>query len=248
MIYLEKVCKDYGDFRAVDIEILNIPKGNFFGFIGSNGAGKTTTIKMITGLMRPTTGKILIGGFDILKQPEKAKKLFGFVADNPMVYNKLTGREFIRFMANIYGYRSDSNLENRINELLSKFDLKNSADNLIQSYSRGMKQKISIAGTLIHNPEVLILDEPIVGLDPQGVKLLKDILVGLVQEGKTIIMSTHVLEIAEKLCDTIGIIKNGKMVFNGSVKEIQEAKGNKSLEDIFMELVGHTQTEEQDEY
>ena len=244
MIHFDNVSKQYGDYVAVDHLNLQVPSGQLFGFLGSNGAGKTTSIKMLTGLLKPTEGRVQIGGYDIQKQPIEAKRLFGYIPDRPFLYEKLTAREFIRFMANLYGVTSG--VEAKMEDLLERFELSSSADKLIQGYSHGMKQKTALAGALIHDPQLLILDEPTVGLDPQGAKMLKDILMDFARQGKTVFMSTHILEIAERMCDRVGILKRGHLISVGTVQELQEQKGNQSLEDIFLELVKPAEQQEEE--
>jgi ABC-2 type transport system ATP-binding protein len=240
MICLNKVCKKYVDVKTVDIEQLKINKGEIFGFLGPNGAGKTTTIKMLVGLLNITEGSILINGYDIKKEPKEAKRMFSYIPDIPNLYEKLTGREFIRFIANLYGIRQSSSLEDDIEKILIKLELENKGDSLIETYSHGMKQKIQVASALIHKPEVLILDEPFVGLDPSGVKILKDILREYSSYEKTVFISTHVLDIVENLCDRIAIIKKGKIKFVGTISELNEIQGNNTLEDNFLELTKST--------
>lgn len=244
LIHFDNVSKQYGDYVAVDHLNLQVPSGQLFGFLGSNGAGKTTSIKMLTGLLKPTEGRVQIGGYDIQKQPIEAKRLFGYIPDRPFLYEKLTAREFIRFMANLYGVTSG--VEAKMEDLLERFELSSSADKLIQGYSHGMKQKTALAGALIHDPQLLILDEPTVGLDPQGAKMLKDILMDFARQGKTVFMSTHILEIAERMCDRVGILKRGHLISVGTVQELQEQKGNQSLEDIFLELVKPAEQQEEE--
>lgn len=239
MIKLENVTKQYGSFTAVDNLSLEIKKGEIFGFLGPNGAGKTTTIKMMTGLLKVNCGNITIGGFDIAKKPFEAKKIFGFIPDRPYIYEKLTGKEFLDFIAGIYRLDYDKK-ETKIKNLLQLFELDTWSDELIESYSLGMKQKIVMAGNILHDPDVYIVDEPMVGLDPKSAKIVKEIFIDFGKAGKTLFISTHSLEIVESLCHTIGIIMNGKMIAKGTIKEVKEmAKTEKSgLEDIFLTLTG----------
>ena len=239
MIKLENVTKQYGSFTAVNNLSLEIKKGEIFGFLGPNGAGKTTTIKMMTGLLKVNCGNITIGGFDIAKKPFEAKKIFGFIPDRPYIYEKLTGKEFLDFIAGIYRLDYDKK-ETKIKNLLQLFELDTWSDELIESYSLGMKQKIVMAGNILHDPDVYIVDEPMVGLDPKSAKIVKEIFIDLGKAGKTLFISTHSLEIVESLCHTIGIIMNGKMIAKGTIKEVKEmAKTEKSgLEDIFLTLTG----------
>lgn len=239
MIRVEQLCKRFGALTAVDGLNLEVQPGELFGFLGPNGAGKTTTIRMLTGLLRPTAGWVVIGGYDIQREPVRAKALLGYVPDEPVLYEKLTGREFLTFMADLY--RVDRSRRNeRIPELLELFGLSECADELIQSYSRGMRQKLAVAGALVHEPRVLILDEPTVGLDPRGARVLKDVLRALIGRGVTVFMSTHVLEIAEHMCTRVGIIDWGPLIACGTMEELraQAREDSATLEDIFLKLTG----------
>lgn len=231
--------KNFGSLTAVNNLNLIVKQGEIFGFLGPNGAGKTTTIKLLTGLLKPGSGTAMIMGNDIQKNPIEAKKVIGFVPDKPQIYEKLTGIEFLRFMGNLFGIE-ESNIEKKIRELLKLFDLTDRGDELIQGYSHGMKQKIAIAGALIHAPKVLFFDEPTVGLDPKSARTIKDILKFRAKSGDCIFMSTHILEIAESMCDRIGIIQNGELVVVGNMGELRKLskddKGN--LEEIFLQLTG----------
>lgn len=245
MIRTEKLCKRFGALTAVDGLDLEVQPGELFGFLGPNGAGKTTTIRMLTGLLRPTAGRVFIGGYDVQREPVRAKAMLGYVPDEPVLYEKLTGREFLTFMADLY--RVDGRRrEKRISELLELFDLVDRADDLIQSYSRGMRQKIAVAGALVHDPRVLILDEPTVGLDPRSARVLKDILRALAARGVAVFMSTHVLEIAERMCTRVGIIDRGRLIACGTMGELRARarEASATLEDIFLKLTGGTEYEE----
>ncbi|MFH1074135.1 MAG: ABC transporter ATP-binding protein [Candidatus Firestonebacteria bacterium] len=239
MIKIENITKKYGNFTAVDNLSLDIKKGEIFGFLGPNGAGKTTTLKMMTGLLKINSGKITIGGHDITDNPIEVKKIIGFIPDRPYIYEKLTGKEFLDFIAGIYHLEFEKK-ESKIKKLLHLFELDTWGDELIESYSLGMKQKIVMAGNILHDPDVYIVDEPMVGLDPKSAKIVKEIFIDLGKSGKTLFISTHSLEIVESLCGTIGIIMNGKMITKGTIKEVKEmAKTEKSgLEDIFLSLTG----------
>ncbi len=231
--------KNFGSLAAVNRLNLSVRSGEIFGFLGPNGAGKTTTIKLMTGLLRPTSGTVKIMGKDIQESPIEAKKNIGLIPEQPQVYEKLTGIEFLRFMGNLFGI-DKSEIERKIKELLKLFDLTGRGEELIQSYSHGMRQKIAIAGALIHSPKVLFFDEPTVGLDPKSAKIIKDILKFRAKSGDCIFMSTHILEIAERICDRVGIINNGELVAIGDMDELRkiskEDKGN--LEEIFLQLTG----------
>lgn len=234
-----KLSKHFGKVKAVDDLDLKVKKGEIFGFLGPNGAGKTTTIKLMTGLLKPTSGTVKVMGNDILDKPIEAKSNIGLIPDEPKIYEKLTGREFLRFVGNIFNMEAVS-IEKKASELLEIFDLSEKADALIGSYSHGMKQKISIAGALIHSPGVLFFDEPTVGLDPKSARTIKDILRIRAKAGDCIFISTHILEIAERMCDRVGIIQNGRLVVAGSMDELRKiSKEEKSsLEEIFLELTG----------
>jgi len=239
MIRLEGLTKTYGSFVAVDRIDLDVPKGELFGFLGPNGAGKTTTLRMIAGILRPTAGRIWLGGDDVIAAPLAAKARLGFIPDRPFVYEKLTGAEFLRFVAGLYGQDGDG-VERRIGELLELFELAVWKDELVESYSHGMRQKLIISSALIHRPECIVVDEPMVGLDPKSARLLKEIFRHFVDRGGTVLMSTHTLEIVEAMCDRIAIIQQGKIVARGTMDELrqQTASGNISLEDLFLRLTG----------
>lgn len=237
MIEIKNISKSYnkGNIKAVDNLNLTVKKGEIFGFLGPNGAGKTTTIKMIVGLLNPDTGSITINGFDNSQKPIEAKKHIGYVPDNPDLYDRLTGTEYLNFMADVYQVPADVRKE-RVAHYLEMFGLNDAATDLIKSYSHGMKQKIALTGALIHNPEVWILDEPMVGLDPKSAHLLKGQMREHCDRGNTVFFSTHILEVAEKLCDRIGIIHKGKLIAIGTMDELRQGEKKESLENIFLEL------------
>ena len=239
MIRLTNLRKQYGSFTAVDGVSLDIPPGTLFGFLGPNGAGKTTTLRMIAGILRPTSGTVEIAGEDIHKQPLAAKARLGYIPDRPFVYDKLTGAEFLRFTAALYG-QDGPKVERRIGELLELFELTRWKDELTESYSHGMRQKLIISSALVHKPEVIVVDEPMVGLDPKSGKLLKDLFREFVQRGGTVLMSTHTLEIAEGMCDRIAIIRSGTLVAYGTMDELrkQHEAGDATLEELFLKLTG----------
>jgi ABC-2 type transport system ATP-binding protein len=239
MITLEQLTKDYGSFRAVDGVSLHIPRGTLYGFLGPNGAGKTTTLRMIAGILRPTSGRVTIGEFDVHADPIHAKSKLGFIPDRPFVYDKLTGAEFLRFVAGLYGQEGHL-VEKRIDELLEVFELSTWKNELVESYSHGMRQKLIISSALIHRPELIVVDEPMVGLDPRGARLLKDLFRGFVAKGGTVLMSTHTLEIAEAMCDRMAIIQSGRIVAAGTMADLrrQTAAGEMGLEDLFLRLTG----------
>ena len=239
MIRLEKLTKTYGKFVAVNEIDLHVPRGELFGFLGPNGAGKTTTLRMIAGILRPTAGRITLGGDDLIGNPMEAKQRLGFIPDRPFVYEKLTGAEFLRFVAGLYG-QDGRVVEERIEELLEMFELSVWKNELVESYSHGMRQKLIISSALIHKPECIVVDEPMVGLDPKGARLLKDIFRAFVGRGGTVLMSTHTLEVAQAMCDRIAIIQEGLIVARGTIDELrqQTAAGDASLEELFLRLTG----------
>lgn len=237
MIDIRNVSKSYnkGSVKAVDNLSLKVNKGEIFGFLGPNGAGKTTTIKMMVGLLNPDEGEIRINGADIRKDALEAKKNIGYVPDNPNLYERLTGTEYLNFMADVYQVPA-AERKQRIEHYLEMFELKDAASDLIKSYSHGMKQKIALTGALIHDPAVWILDEPMVGLDPKSAHLLKEQMREHCDKGNTVFFSTHILEVAEKLCDRIGIIHRGGLIASGTMSELRQGDNKDSLENIFLEL------------
>jgi ABC-2 type transport system ATP-binding protein len=239
VIEIEGLVKRFGTHTAVAGLDLKVGSGEIFGFLGPNGAGKTTTVKMITGLLKPTAGRVRVAGFDTATQTLQAKLSMGLVPDEPFVYPKLTGVEYLRFVGELYGAPLDA-MKARIPDLLEMFELRPWGGELVESYSHGMRQKLVLAGILLHEPKVLILDEPMVGLDPKSGRLVKDIFLKLAERGTTIFMCTHVLEIAEKLCDRVGIMIEGKMIACGTVAELesQAKKSGSDLEGIFLSLTG----------
>ena len=235
MIKIKNVTKEYVEgIKAVDNLSIDINPGEIYGFIGPNGAGKSTTIKMITGITDQTEGEIIING--VSSQNEKEMKLqFGYVSDTPDMFLKLKGIEYLNFLGTIYNVSKDER-KNRIVELADKFELTSALGDKIQTYSHGMRQKIMVMGALLHNPKVWILDEPLTGLDPKSSFTLKEMMKEHASKGNTVFFSTHVLEVAEKLCDRIGIINKGKLVYEGTMEEIKEAYPNLTLEEIFLEI------------
>jgi ABC-2 type transport system ATP-binding protein len=244
LITTESITKKFGEKLAVDGVNLGIHGGEVFGFLGPNGAGKTTTIKMIVGLLQPTSGTAKVAGFDVQAEPLQAKAACGYVPDTPNLYAKLSGRELLRFVGDLYEIPR-ATVDERGAELLRLFDLSDAQDDLIDSYSHGMKQKTALAAALIHDPRVLVLDEPTVGLDPKSARLIKDMLRQLADRGSAVFLSTHILEIAERMCDRIGIINQGRLVAVGTMEELRAlGKGERSLEDIFLELTGGAEVAE----
>lgn len=248
MIEIVDLTKKFDEVIAVDKLNLKIPDGEIFGFLGPNGAGKTTTIKLLTGLLKPTAGRAIVGGYDIQTQARQAKQIFGLIPDRGFVYPKLTGREFLAFMAKLYQVNSPT-INQKIDNLFKLFELTEWENYLIESYSHGMQQKLLMAGMLLHEPRVIFLDEPMVGLDPKSGRLMKLVFKELSHQGVTIFMSTHTLEIANALCDRIGIIHQGRLIALGSKEELRaKTKVGGDLEDIFLELTGGTQYAEFVEY
>jgi len=239
VIKIENLVKKYQSLLAVDGLDLDIPKGQLFGFLGPNGAGKTTTIKLLMGLLKPTSGSISIGGVNVHDDPVRAKAMVGYIPDRPYIYNKLTGMEYLEFIADLYSMERPL-ARSRATKFLEFFGLNDFAHELIEGYSHGMKQKLIISGALIHAPQVLIVDEPMVGLDPRGARQVKDLFRDLCREGITVFMSTHSLGIAEAMCHRVGIILKGKMVAEGSVEDLrQKAEQDQGdLEEIFLKLTG----------
>lgn len=239
MIRLDGLTKRFKQVTAVNNVSLTVASGEIYGFLGPNGAGKTTTIKMLAGIIRPTSGAIFIDGLNLLKHPIEVKARIGFIPDRPFLYEKLTGAEFMSFMANLYGING-AGREKRIQQFLELFELAEWDKELVGSYSHGMKQRLIMSAALLHEPRVFIVDEPLVGLDPKGARLIKRIFMKLKQSGLTVFMSTHTLEVAEELCDRIGIIQKGELLAEGSVAELKEFAGQEDprLESIFLHLTG----------
>lgn len=238
MLKLSGISKSYnkGNIKAVDNVNLEIKEGEIFGFLGPNGAGKTTTLKMIVGLLKPDTGKVLVGGVDAWENPLKAKQMISYVPDNPEVYDKLKGIEYLNFIADMYEVPKSKRKE-RMDYYLELFNIKDVVGDIIGSYSHGMKQKIVLTAALLSDPDLFILDEPMVGLDPKSSFNLKEEMRKMCDRGKVVFFSTHVLEVAEKLCDRIAIINKGKIIALGTMDELRShAESSKSLENIFLEL------------
>lgn len=241
MIELTDLTKRYGKTLAVDRLSLSVAAGEIFGFIGPNGAGKTTTIRMMGGTLSPTAGAVVIDGIDMAARPEEAKRRIGFIPDRPFLYEKLTGMEFMRFSADLYGV-GDGTFRPKAEDLLRTFGLFDWSHDLIEAYSHGMKQRLVISAALLHDPRVLVVDEPMVGLDPAAIKMVKDILKDLARRGTAVFMSTHTLSVAEDLCDRIGIIHRGALIALGTTRELKRlAQAQQAdLEEVFLKL-----TEEQ---
>jgi ABC-2 type transport system ATP-binding protein len=237
MLRLEGVVKRYGGFTAVAGLDLSVRRGEIFGFLGPNGAGKTTTIRMVAGVLQPTSGRILVGGNDLRTEAEPAKRRLGYVPDRPFLYEKLSGGEFLRFVAGLWG-RDGRATEERADRLLELFSLRDWKDALIESYSHGMRQKLLISSALVHQPELIVVDEPMVGLDPRSARILKDLLRSFVDTGGTVFLTTHTLEVAEAVCDRIGIMSGGRMVALGTMDDLraQAHAGGAHLEEIFLKV------------
>ena len=237
MIQLIDLTKLYGKLAAVNGLNLEVPAGQIFGFLGPNGAGKTTTIRVMMGILKATSGRVLLDGHDVVSEAQAAKAIAGFIPDRPFIYEKLTGGEFLRFVGKLHGLNS-ARLEERIAELLEHLELSSWKHELVEGYSHGMKQRLVVCAALIHQPRILIVDEPMVGMDPRGARTLKDLSRALAQDGVTIFLSTHSIDTAEEICHRIGIIRQGKLIACGSMAELQgQADGNHSnLESVFLEL------------
>jgi ABC-2 type transport system ATP-binding protein len=239
MIRLEDLTKRYGDFLAVDRLNLTVEAGELFGFLGPNGAGKTTTIKMMAGLLRPTAGRVLLAGYDLVTEPSRAKAVLGFIPDRPFLYDKLTAEELLRFVAGLYGVDGPG-LGRRVDELLALVEIAEWKKELVEGFSHGMKQRLVLAAAFIHDPPVLVVDEPMVGLDPKGARLIKDLFRQRCRRGQTVFMSTHTLEVAEEMCDRIGVILGGRLVALGTMEELRRQAGSDQgrLEPVFLRLTG----------
>jgi ABC-2 type transport system ATP-binding protein len=238
LIEIRDLTKVYsGSVKAVDGVSLTVNKGEVFGFLGPNGAGKTTTIKMIVGLLQPTSGSISINEIDVLTQPVEAKMKMGYVADEPLVMEKITGIQYLNLISDVFLVPPKTRAE-RASKLLQNFKLSDAVKDPVSTYSHGMRQKLSLVAALIHNPDLWILDEPIVGLDPESAFILKQMMRNHVKAGNTVFFSTHVMEVAEKICDRIGIINKGKLEFVGTVDQLRKLSGRGSLEELFLEVTG----------
>ena len=246
MIQLINLTKHYGKLAAVDQLNLEVSAGEIFGFLGPNGAGKTTTIRTMMGILKPTSGQILLGEYDVIKEPEKAKAISGFIPDRPFIYEKLSGNEFLAFVGKLHRIES-KRLATKIAELLDHWELTPWKDELVESYSHGMKQRLVVCAALIHEPRILIIDEPMVGMDPKGARTLKDLFRSLAANGTTVFLSTHSISVAEEICHRIGIIQKGRLIACGSMTDIhRQASGgnglNGNLESVFLELTRDAET------
>jgi ABC-2 type transport system ATP-binding protein len=248
MIAVHDLVKRYGTFSAVDGVTLEVPRGEIHGFLGPNGAGKTTTIRMIAGLLKPTSGRILVNGHDLAAAPERAKASLGFIPDRPFIYEKLTAGEFLRFHAGLYGLDSPG-VPARVHEMLDLFELTRWEHELVESFSHGMKQRLVMCAAFLHRPEAVLVDEPMVGLDPRGARLIKDVFRRMAEHGVAILMSTHTLEVAQEMCDLISIILKGKIIAHGTVAELRSIAGspNEELTPVFLKLTGGSGLQEIEE-
>ena len=246
MIQLLDVTKEYAKsgVHAVDHLTMRVERGELFGFIGPNGAGKTTTIKMLTGILPPTSGQVLVNGTDVVKDPITVKRAIGFVPDGADLFDRLTGLEYLNFMADMYGV-SSADRKKRMDHYLQLFELTGAVGNRIASYSKGMRQKLATIGALLHDPQVWIMDEPMMGLDPKAAFLLKEEMKNQCAQGKTVFFSTHVLDVAEKLCTRIAVINHGKLAAEGTLEELKSSEHAANLEQIFLELTGTEGAEEE---
>jgi ABC-2 type transport system ATP-binding protein len=248
MIAIHDLVKNYGQFTAVDGVSLEVTPGEIHGFLGPNGAGKTTTLRMIAGLLKPSAGRILVNGHDLATAPEAAKMSLGFIPDRPFIYEKLTGGEFLRFHGGLYGLEEDSIAE-RVREMLELFELGRWEHELVESFSHGMKQRLVMCAAFLHRPRAVVVDEPMVGLDPRGARLIKDVFRKMSARGVAILMSTHTLEVAQEMCDRISIILKGRIIARGTVPDIRAMgdSGDDQLTSVFLKLTGGSGLQELDE-
>jgi ABC-2 type transport system ATP-binding protein len=243
MIRIINLRKEYGRLAAIDNLNIEVAPGEIFGFLGPNGAGKTTTIRVMMGILRATSGRVILGGHDVEQEPQQAKSIAGFIPDRPFIYEKLSAKEFLTFIAKLHRMET-ARLRRRIDELLEHFELTNWQDELVEGFSHGMKQRLVLCAALVHEPRILIVDEPMVGLDPKGARTIKDLFRSLAKAGTTVFLSTHSISVAEEVCHRIGIIQKGHLIASGSMADLyQLTQGHDSnLEDVFLEL-----TQQQDD-
>ena len=249
MINVEHLVKEYGPFRAVDDVSLEVRSGEIHGFLGPNGAGKTTTMRMIAGLLEPSSGRIAVNGHDLEREPEAAKASLGFIPDRPYIYDKLTAGEFLRFHAGLYGLAGDG-VQGRIHEMLDLFELRRWEHQLVESFSHGMKQRLVMSAAFFHRPRAVAVDEPMVGLDPRGARLIKDVFRRMSERGVAILMSTHTLEVAEEMCHRVSIIQKGRIIAQGTVDQVRRLAGSATddhLTSVFLKLTGGSGLQEIDE-
>jgi ABC-2 type transport system ATP-binding protein len=248
MIAVQDLVKQYGSFTAVDGVSITVEAGEIHGFLGPNGAGKTTTLRMIAGLLKPTAGRVVVNGHDLAAAPEAAKASLGFIPDRPFIYEKLTAGEFLRFHGGLYGLNGDD-AGRRVHEMLDIFELRRWENELIESFSHGMKQRLVMSAAFLHRPRAVAVDEPMVGLDPRGARLIKDVFRRMSESGVAILMSTHTLEVAEEVCHRLSIINKGRIVANGTVNEVRALAGgdDDQLTSVFLKLTGGSALQEIDE-
>jgi ABC-2 type transport system ATP-binding protein len=248
MIAIENLVKKYGEFTAVDGVTLDVKPGEIHGFLGPNGAGKTTTLRMIAGLLQPTSGRIVVNGYDLATHQVEAKTSLGFIPDRPYIYEKLTAAEFLRFHGGLYGIEGNG-IGDRVHEMLDLFDLRRWEDELVESFSHGMKQRLVMSAAFLHRPRAVVVDEPMVGLDPRGARLIKEVFRKMSERGVAILMSTHTLEVAQELSDRITIINKSRIVAQGTVDEVLRLSGaqDEQLTSVFLRLTGGSGVQEIDE-
>ena len=248
MIAIERLVKLYGHFKAVDDVSLDVKPGEIHGFLGPNGAGKTTTLRMIAGLLKPTSGRIVVNGEDLAHNPEGAKASLGFIPDRPYIYEKLTAGEFLRFHGGLYGIDGNG-IHARVHEMLDLFELRRWEDELVESFSHGMKQRLVMSAAFLHRPRAVAVDEPMVGLDPRGARLIKDVFRRMSEHGVAILMSTHTLEVAQEMCHRVSIINKGRIVAQDTVEQVRRMAGSEDeqLTSVFLKLTGGTGLQEIDE-
>lgn len=235
MIRIDNLEKRYGKFQALYPLTLHINKGEVFGFLGPNGAGKTTTIRTLAGVLTPTAGSVSIDGIDIIKNPVESKKKVGYIPDRPYLYDKLTAREFLQFVGQLYDL-NEREIKDRGDSLLEEHGLIERADELIEAYSHGMKQRLVLSASLLHHPPLLIVDEPMVGLDPHGARQIKNRFRSIADEGRTVFLSTHSLDVAQEVCDRVGILFKGRLVALGTVQEMLDQQNQGNLEEVFLQI------------
>jgi ABC-2 type transport system ATP-binding protein len=248
VIAITNLVKTYGPFTAVDGVTLNVEPGEIHGFLGPNGAGKTTTLRMIAGLLQPTSGRVTVNGHDVAAEPEAAKSSLGFIPDRPYLYEKLTAGEFLRFHGGLFGI-DGTGIGDRVGEMLDLFELRKWEDELVESFSHGMKQRLVMGAAFLHRPRAVVVDEPMVGLDPRGARLIKEIFRRMSERGVSILMSTHTLEVAEEMSHRISIIHRGRLVAQGTVDEVRRLAGHpdEQLTSVFLKLTGGSGLQEIDE-
>jgi len=248
MIQIEDLVKKYGSFTAVDGMSLDVGAGEIHGFLGPNGAGKTTAIRVVAGLLKPTSGRVVINGHDLAREPEAAKASLGFIPDRPFIYEKLTAGEFLRFHGGLYGMDGEA-VNGRVGEMLDLFELRRWEGELVESFSHGMRQRLVMCAAFLHRPQAVLVDEPMVGLDPRGARLIKQVFRHMSAHGVAILMSTHTLEVAQEMCDRISIINKGCIIARGTVDELREVAGSpgEQLTPLFLRLTGGSALQEIDD-